>query len=81
MSEPAQPFDEMSADIARNDPAKFAGAFVIVPPVGEPISFLGTDPKPNLMQFWATVKTRVEVCTTEAMQAAANQQDPWGGRR
>jgi hypothetical protein len=71
----------MSARIAKINPDEFAGAIVVVPPGdGEPIAFLTTDPKPNLMQFWATVKTRVEVAT-EAMQSAASQKDPWGGRR
>jgi hypothetical protein len=79
----AHPFDEMSARIAKINPDEFAGAIVVVPPGdGEPIAFLTTDPKPDLMQFWATVKSRIEVRATEAMQAeAANQRDPWGGRR
>jgi hypothetical protein len=77
----AKPFTEMADRILKIDPAEFAGAIVVVPPGdGEPIAFLTTDPKPNLMQFWATVKSRVEVSTSEAM-AAVTQQDPWGGRR
>jgi hypothetical protein len=78
----AKPFTEMADRILKIDPAEFAGAIVVVPPGdGEPIAFLTTDPKPDIMQFWATVKSRIEVRGTEAMQAAANQQDPWGGRR
>jgi hypothetical protein len=72
----------MAARIRGINQAEFAGAIVVVPPGdGEPIAFLTADPKPDLIQFWATVRTRVEVRATEAMQAAANQQDPWGGRR
>jgi hypothetical protein len=76
-----KPFIDMAARIAKIASAEFAGAIVVVPPGdGEPIAFLTTDPKPDLMQFWATVKSRVEVRATEAMQQAAAQQDPWRGR-
>jgi hypothetical protein len=77
----AAPFTDMAARIAKIDSTEFAGAVVVVPPDGEPIAFLTTDPKPDLMQFWSTVKSRVEVRATEAMQQVAAQQDPWGGRR
>jgi hypothetical protein len=80
MTEPSAPFTDMAARIARIDLAEFAGAIVVVPPDGEPIAFLTTDPKPDMMQFWSTVKSRVEVRATEAMQQAANQQDPWARR-
>jgi hypothetical protein len=81
MSEHAAPFTDMAARIAKIDSAEFAGAVVVVPPGdGEPIAFMTTDPKPDLMQFWSTVKSRVEVRATEAMQQAAAQQDPWRGR-
>lgn len=77
MNEPAKPFEEMVADIIRVDPEKFAGAVVVVPPGdGEPIAFLTTDPKPNIVQFWSTVKNRIDVAANEAIQAAATR-DPW----
>ena len=82
MSEHAAPFSEMAARIAKIDPGEFAGAVVVVPPGGgDPIAFLTTDPKPDLMQFWSTVKARVEVRATEMIQQAAAQIDPWNQRR
>jgi hypothetical protein len=76
----AKPFIDMATRISGIDVSEFAGAVVIVPPDGEPIAFLTTDPKPDLLQFLSAVKTRVEVLLTAAMQSAS-QQDPWGGRR
>jgi hypothetical protein len=78
----AEPFTEMAALIAHNDATRFAGAIVVVPPGdGEPISFMLTDPKPDLVQFWATVKARVEVRSTEALLAATDQARGQGGWR
>jgi hypothetical protein len=75
-----RPFKDMATRISGIDESEFAGAVVIVPPDGEPIAFLTTDPKPDLMQFWSAVKARVEIRATEAMQQAAAQSDPWGRR-
>lgn len=76
-----RPFEEMAARIAKITYGEFAGAVVIIPPDGEPIAFLTTDPKPDLMQFWSAVKARVEIRAAEAVQSAAAAADPWGGRR
>lgn len=77
----AKPFEDMARDItnAMEATGKFAGAVVIVPPEGEPIAFMTTDPAPDLMQFWSAVKNRVEIRAAEAVQSAA-QVDPWGRR-
>jgi hypothetical protein len=78
----ATPFTEMAALIAHNDESRFAGAVVVVPPGGgDPISFMLTDPSPDLIQFWATVKARVEVRATEALQAMTDQARGYGGFR
>ena len=83
MSDRSIPFSEMADRIAKIDPFEFGGAVVVLPP-GEnavPIAFVTTDPHPDLMQFWSTVKARVEVRATEMVQQAAAQLDPWAQRR
>jgi hypothetical protein len=76
-----KPFEDMARDIATAAAAhgKFAGAYVIMPPDGDPIWYLATDPAPDLMQFWSGIKNRVEIRAAEAVQSAA-QVDPWGRR-
>lgn len=76
MSEKTRPFEDMVERIARIDEAEFAGAIVVMPPTGDPVAFLTTDPAPDLLQFWATVKQRIEIRAAEAIQAASKQ-DPW----
>ena len=81
MADYAKPFEDMAARIGRIDEREFAGAIVVVPPgEGEPIAFLTTDPRPDLLQFLAAAKTRVELRESEVM-AQAQMQDPWGQRR
>lgn len=73
----ADQFEEMARLIRHNGPERFAGAIVVVPPGdGEPISFMLADPKPDLVQFWATVKARVEIKAAEALQAADMKNNP-----
>lgn len=80
MSE-ATPFEAMAARIAKIDAAEFAGAVVIVPPKGgDPIQFLITDPTQKPEDFWAFIKSKVEIRTVEIMESARSQ-DPWGQRR
>ena len=79
--DPAKVFADMAARIARIEPTEFAGAVVIVPPDGDPVSFLTTEvPAPDIVQFWATAKTRVEIRLANAMEIAQAAQ-PWQGRR
>jgi hypothetical protein len=81
MDAPAKAFADMAARIAKIDLAEFAGAVVIVPPDGEPIAFLTTEtPVADIVQFWATAKTRVEIRLASAMESASAG-DPWRGRR
>ena len=75
-----KPFEDMARDIANAAPAhgKFGGAYVIVPPEGEPISFMMTASPINLLQFWSAVKNVGEVGAAEAVRIAQNAaQDPW----
>ncbi len=81
MSDHADQFTAMADRLGKIDPAEFAGAVVVVPPEGDPISFLLTDPKPNAMQFWSGLQSRVELAAAEALQAQQTPQQPGWGRR
>lgn len=61
----SSPFKEMADRIERNLKEEFSGALLIVPPNGEPIAVLLTDPKPDMEAFWAMVSGKVQVATTE----------------
>lgn len=53
---------------------EFAGAVVIQPPGDAvPIAFVTSNPNPNLVMFWASVKSLVEVAYGEAMANAAER--------
>lgn len=80
MASPAEHFAAMAERIAKIDGAEFAGAVVVVPPGdGEPIAFLTTDPKPDVLQFFAAVETRVQVRKAEVMDTQ-RQTEAWGRR-
>lgn len=82
MIDPAQFFRDMADRVEKIGENEFAGAAVVVPPGGgEPIALLLVDPKQDLVQFFATVKSRVEVVTSEVMETArARAQGGWPGR-
>ena len=82
MTSPAQLFTDMAARIEKTDEKEFAGAAVIVPPGGgDPITLLLVDPKQDIVQFFATVKSRVEIVTGAVMEAARDQaQGGWQRR-
>ena len=57
-------FEQMAAQIRLNKAAKFGGAFLMIPPDGDPFSSLMLNQdEPSI--FWAAVKTLAEM----AMQA------------
>lgn len=56
----AEPFTKMAQRIEHNSDAKFGGAVVIVPPVGEQIELLMLDEAADAAQFWGTLKTRIQ---------------------
>ncbi len=62
----ADPFTKMAERIALNEGATFGGACVIVPP-GEttPIEMYVLDSAQDPGQFWATLKTRIEMAVLE----------------
>ncbi len=77
----SSPFNEMADRIQRNLQAEFSGAIVIVPPSGEPIAVLLTDPKPDMEAFWAMVSGKVQVATAEHFAEKNGQNNGYGGRR
>ena len=82
MTDPAEFFTDMANRIGRINGQEFAGAAVIVPPGGgDPITLLLVDPKQDIVQFFATVKSRVEIVTGAVMEAARDQQSGGWQRR
>jgi len=63
--ERAKLFDAMAAQIRLNASAKFGGAFLMVPPDGDPVELilLGQD-QPAI--FWSSVKTLAEIALSAA---------------
>lgn len=67
----ADPFSEMANRLGLVPDTEFGGAVVIVPPgEGPAIEFLLTDPAPDIVMFWASVKSRVEIAYAMAVNAA-----------
>jgi hypothetical protein len=66
----AKPFTDMASAIERNKDLKFGGAVVIVPPSGDPIHFMTLDQSASLAQFYATIKTRIDIVLNEIEQKA-----------
>lgn len=65
-------FDQMAAQIRLNRDAKFGGAFLMIPPDGDPFSSLMLNQEePSI--FWAAVKTLAEVAMS-ALDRAQRQQ-------
>lgn len=75
--DPGSHFVAMVQRLGKIEASEFAGAVVIVPPNGDPISILISEaPRPDLPQFWSIVKTRVEIRMAEAIQDAQSR-EPW----
>ena len=80
----AAPFRRVADKIDINRANGFAGAFVIVPPVGEPQDMLLLDSQEsaNPVIFWSTLKTRVDIALAELDEAERRGGfNPGGGRR
>ena len=65
---PKEPFETMALQIETNSPNAFGGAFVIVPPEGDPISTLIIDQSGSVAQFWSLVKAKAELALAEIEQ-------------
>ena len=69
-------FRAMADLIERNvDGATFGGAVVIIPPSegGDPIEMLMLDVTADAGQFWATIKTRIEIKLNQMDEKARAQ--------
>ena len=78
----SEPFVQMAARIERNDPKEFAGSILIVPPEGEPIAVLMTDPTKDLEAFWSMASGKIAAATAQFMAAKQGGPGGWpGGRR
>lgn len=70
---PSDHFREIAEKIDKNDLSDFGGAFLLVPPEGQPLSniFIGSkDP----VAFLALLKTKVETLMNEAEQREKQRQ-------
>lgn len=77
---PADPFSDMAERVERNGDDHFGGAAVIVAPDGKVISLLMVDDSKDQAQFWATIKTRVQL-EMQAMSEVQRLGDAFGTRR
>ena len=77
----AEPFTVMAGKIVANMHNGFAGAFVIVPPGGEPKDMLILDSKANPAIFWSTLKTMVDIALAEIEAEQRQGQGGFGMRR
>ena len=65
-------FDQMAAQIRLNKDAKFGGAFLMVPPDGEPFSSLMLNQdQPSI--FWAAVQTLANMALSTLEMAQRKQ--------
>ena len=66
---PADRYREMAEKIERNKPEDFGGAFLIIPPDGDPISGILVG-SVDLLTFWSLIKSKLDL----AVQAADDKQ-------
>lgn len=76
----SDPFRRVAEKIEINKDNGFAGAFVIVPPQGEPQDMLLLDSSASPVIFWSTLKTRVDIALEE-LDEAERRGGFGGGRR
>lgn len=79
MTDQSEPFRRVAEKIEINKDNGFAGAFVIVPPEGEPQDMLLLDSSASPVIFWSTLKTRVDIALAELDEA--ERRGGFGGRR
>lgn len=76
-TKPSDLFRLWADKIDKNDQEDFSGAFMIIPPVGDPISSLLIDQDKDIGNFFALVKTKIEA----AVDAINDQQKKLPGYR
>jgi hypothetical protein len=74
----ATPFARMAARITHNAAEGFAGAFVIMPPTGDPIEVLILEPAANEAVIWGQIKARIEMKLADLDDAQRRSQAGWG---
>ena len=62
----------MAERIEHNDARDFAGAFVIMPPDGQPIEYLALNPKQDAAAFWGAVQAHVQRVMAEMEEKQRN---------
>lgn len=68
----------MAAKISHNEANGFAGAFVIMPPSGEPIEVLILEPAANEAVIWGQIKARIEMKLADLEDQQRRGQSGWG---
>lgn len=81
MPKEAVPFDAMATLIHENENESFAGAFVIVPPNGEPPIELLLLTAPDPAMFWSMIKTKAEIAMQELAAKEQQALTGWNSRR
>lgn len=77
--DPAKPFADMAERINRN-PGEFGGALVMVLPDGQLLTPAVFTPKPDLVAFFALVKSHIEVMEAEILDKS-RRTDAFGNMR
>lgn len=79
MTEPtvSTPFADMAARIDHNRPEDFAGALVIVPPSGDPMTVLLLDGSKDTGSFWAMAKVKIESVWKTLQDQERQRQGGW----
>lgn len=80
MAERDAPFTRMAEEIGKNATERFGGAFVIVPPAGDPVEFLILDPAADSVIFWSTLQTKAQIALEEAQERENQQSGAYRGR-
>lgn len=75
----ADNFRQLADKIDKNDESDFAGAFMIVPPSGDPVQGFMVG-NADLATFWSVVKSKVEIIMVE-INDKDRQASAYGGRR
>lgn len=68
-------FRDMADRIERNPASEFSGAFLIVPPDGDPIADFIVSPKPDGLAFWSLVGAKVQLAAGEYTEARQREHD------
>lgn len=75
---PSAPFTDMARKIDENSGNGFSGAFVIVPPAGDPVELLYLASVPDEAMFWSALKSAVDIALAKI--ADRERGSGFGGR-